>query len=177
MMRRDEPIAFVKLRREFGYELEAEALALEALARYGPTTFLVPALRTKGAFSGWHYLAVEAIPAQPHRVADQPPIQLIVREIRAALADLPRPPETPDIFVLFLRVALETFVAGAPGFDWQEVLGFLALPVAIVLLTAGLKMAQLRPTPPVRIPPKARVAGPEDTDTSPADSPAADSGP
>jgi uncharacterized membrane protein YqhA len=28
------------------------------------------------------------------------------------------------LFVLFLRVALETYVAGAPDFDWNEVLGF-----------------------------------------------------
>ena len=51
------------------------------------------------------------------------------------------------LFVLFLRVALETYVAGAPDFDWNEVLGFLALPVAIALLAAGLKMAQLHPKP------------------------------
>jgi uncharacterized membrane protein YqhA len=81
------------------------------------------------------------------------------------------------LFVLFLRVALETFVAGAPDFDWQEVLGFLALPVAIVLLAAGLKMAQLHPKSPARIPPRAEVAGPEGADTSSADNPAADSGP
>lgn len=57
------------------------------------------------------------------------------------------------LFVLFLRVALETYVAGAPDFDWNEVLGFLALPVAIALLAAGLKMAQLHPKPTPRAPP------------------------
>ena len=51
------------------------------------------------------------------------------------------------LFVLFLRVALETYVSGAPDFDLTEVLGFLALPIAIVLLAAGLKMAQLHPKP------------------------------
>lgn len=54
------------------------------------------------------------------------------------------------LFVLFLRVALETFAAGAPSFDWQEMLGFLVLPVAIALLAAGLKLAQLYPKPPSR---------------------------
>ena len=57
------------------------------------------------------------------------------------------------LFVLFLRVALETFVAGAPSFNWRELLGFLVLPVAIVLLAAGLKMAQLHPKPTPRSPP------------------------
>ena len=51
------------------------------------------------------------------------------------------------LFVLFLRVALETYVAGAPSFNLNEVLGFLALPVAIVLLAAGLRMVQLHPKP------------------------------
>ncbi|MHA1530036.1 MAG: YqhA family protein [Alphaproteobacteria bacterium] len=54
------------------------------------------------------------------------------------------------LFVLFLRVALETFGAGPPGFGWKEALGFLVLPVAIVLLAAGLKMAELYPKPPPR---------------------------
>ncbi|MEE8453999.1 MAG: YqhA family protein [Limibaculum sp.] len=54
------------------------------------------------------------------------------------------------LFVLFLRVALETFVAGSPGFDLKQALGFLVLPIAIVLLAAGLKMAQLYPKPAPR---------------------------
>ncbi len=59
------------------------------------------------------------------------------------------------LFVLFLRVALETFVAGPPGFGWKQALGFLVLPVAIVLLAAGLKMAQLHPKPlPRGLPPE-----------------------
>ena len=55
------------------------------------------------------------------------------------------------LFVLFLRVALETFAAGAPEFDWKGMLGFLVLPVAIALLAAGLKLAQLHPKPPSRV--------------------------
>lgn len=54
------------------------------------------------------------------------------------------------LFVLFLRVALETFSTGAPGFGWQGVLAFLALPLSIALLTGGLRMAQLHPKPPSR---------------------------
>lgn len=51
------------------------------------------------------------------------------------------------LFVLFLRAALETFAAGMPTFNWEGLLGFLALPVAIALLAAGLKMAELHPKP------------------------------
>jgi len=64
------------------------------------------------------------------------------------------------LFVLFLRVALETFAAGAPKFDWQEMLGFLVLPLAIVLLAAGLKLAQLHPKPPSRMGEPLRPAEP-----------------
>ena len=64
------------------------------------------------------------------------------------------------LFVLFLRVALETFVAGPPGFELKQALGFLVLPVAIVLLAAGLKMAQLHPKPAPHSPPAQGEAEP-----------------
>ena len=62
------------------------------------------------------------------------------------------------LFVLFLRVALETFAAGVPKFDWQGMLSFLVLPLAIVLLAAGLKLAQLHPKPPSRNRESSRLA-------------------
>lgn len=52
------------------------------------------------------------------------------------------------LFVLFLRVALQTFAAGSPALDWMGALGFLVLPLAIALLAGALKMAQLHPKPP-----------------------------
>jgi uncharacterized membrane protein YqhA len=72
------------------------------------------------------------------------------------------------LFVLFLRVALETFVAGAPGFNWEEAIRFLALPIAIVLLALALKMAQLHPKPPPRFPPQPTAAGEESAKSTPA---------
>lgn len=51
------------------------------------------------------------------------------------------------LFVLFLRVALETYSAGAARLEWDGVLAVLALPLAIALLTAGLRMAQFDPKP------------------------------
>jgi uncharacterized membrane protein YqhA len=49
------------------------------------------------------------------------------------------------LFVLFLRVALETFVASDPEMDWLDVASFLLLPAAIVLLAWALKLAELHP--------------------------------
>lgn len=49
------------------------------------------------------------------------------------------------LFVLFLRVAVETFVAHGPELSWSELLKLLILPVSIVLLAAALKLAELHP--------------------------------
>jgi uncharacterized membrane protein YqhA len=49
------------------------------------------------------------------------------------------------LFVLFLRVALESYIAQGPDMAWPEILKLLALPVAIFLLSAALKLAELHP--------------------------------
>lgn len=49
------------------------------------------------------------------------------------------------LFVLFLRVALESYMAQGPDLSWPEVLKLLTLPVAILLLSAALKLAELYP--------------------------------
>jgi uncharacterized membrane protein YqhA len=49
------------------------------------------------------------------------------------------------LFVLFLRVAVETFVAQGPDLSWQEIAKFLTLPLSIVLLAGALKLAELHP--------------------------------
>lgn len=51
------------------------------------------------------------------------------------------------LFVLFLRVALETFIAQGPDVSWEALLKLLTLPVAIFLLAAALKLAELHPKP------------------------------
>ncbi|MBK5911985.1 hypothetical protein CCR85_10840 [Rhodothalassium salexigens] len=51
------------------------------------------------------------------------------------------------LFVLFLRVALETFIAQGPDMSWSEMLKLLTLPVSIFLLAAALKLAELHPKP------------------------------
>jgi uncharacterized membrane protein YqhA len=49
------------------------------------------------------------------------------------------------LFVLFLRVALESYIAQGPDMSWPAVLKLLTLPVAIFLLSAALKLAELHP--------------------------------
>lgn len=49
------------------------------------------------------------------------------------------------LFVLFLRVAVETYVAHGPELSWPELLKLLTLPVSIFLLAASLKLAELHP--------------------------------
>ena len=51
------------------------------------------------------------------------------------------------LFVLFLRVALETFIARGPNLTWLAIVELLTLPVAIFLLSAALKLAELHPKP------------------------------
>ncbi len=49
------------------------------------------------------------------------------------------------LFVLFLRVALESYIARGPELSWPAVLKLLILPVSIFLLSAALKLAELHP--------------------------------
>ena len=49
------------------------------------------------------------------------------------------------LFVLFLRVAVETFVAHGPDLTWLGILRLLVLPVSILLLAAALRLAELHP--------------------------------
>ena len=47
------------------------------------------------------------------------------------------------LFVLFLRTAVETFLAQGLDFSHKQILSLLTLPVAIFLLSAALKLAEL----------------------------------
>jgi uncharacterized membrane protein YqhA len=59
------------------------------------------------------------------------------------------------LFVLFLRVALESYIAQGPDLSWPAVLKLLTLPVAIFLLSAALKLAELHPKRRESVGPKA----------------------
>ncbi|WP_425408369.1 YqhA family protein [Hyphococcus sp.] len=49
------------------------------------------------------------------------------------------------LFVLFLRVALQTFQGGAPSPTFESMAWFLLLPVSILLLAAALRLVELHP--------------------------------
>lgn len=51
------------------------------------------------------------------------------------------------LFVLFLRVSLETFATSNPEMSTMSMLTFLLLPAAIVLLAGALKLVELHPKP------------------------------
>lgn len=51
------------------------------------------------------------------------------------------------LFVLFLRVALQTFQSGAGAITLAGIGRFLMLPLAIVLLAAALRLVELHPKP------------------------------
>jgi uncharacterized membrane protein YqhA len=50
------------------------------------------------------------------------------------------------LFVLFLRVALEAFHTETGRFTWEVAMRLLVLPLSIVLLAGGLRLARLHPT-------------------------------
>ncbi|MGM0584908.1 MAG: YqhA family protein [Pseudomonadota bacterium] len=49
------------------------------------------------------------------------------------------------LFVLFLRVTLETFIDQGVNLEWPSLLKLLTLPAAIFLLSASLRLAELHP--------------------------------
>jgi hypothetical protein len=89
------PVAFVKLRGDDASRLEREGQAARAVWAFQPRTFVIPQPLTSGAIQEWHYLAVSALPSQPHLPATNPPLEEIVEEIASALESLPRASDTP----------------------------------------------------------------------------------
>lgn len=57
------------------------------------------------------------------------------------------------LFVLFLRIALQSFRDPATMLDWLQIGRFLVLPFSIVLLSLSLRFVELHPKPP-RVPRK-----------------------
>lgn len=95
LLHKGSPAAFIKLRRGDWGSLSNERLAAQAVWIYGPKTFRVPEPLQSGSAGEWHYLAFAPLPVGLHRPPHDPPLTVIVEEIDAALAGLPRPPETP----------------------------------------------------------------------------------
>ena len=95
LLRDSDPVAFVKLRSDRAEGLDVERRALSALAD-ARTGFLAPAPLAAGSVEGWHYLALSALPARLHSVAQYPPFPALVDAYGDVLADvLPRATDTP----------------------------------------------------------------------------------
>lgn len=94
-MRDAKAHALIKVRAEEGTELANEHRALRCLRQFAPTSFSIPEPIAAGEYAGWQYLALASLTTRPHRPPRHPPLQLVLREIAAALAALPRPEGIP----------------------------------------------------------------------------------
>lgn len=93
LLRRGEPLAFVKL-RDGGARVHAvEEQALRAVAAFAPRSFAVPQPLASGQVRGVHYLAIQPLAAGLHRPPANPPIRRVCDEVGAALSSLARPPQ------------------------------------------------------------------------------------
>lgn len=54
------------------------------------------------------------------------------------------------LFVLFLRVALQSFVELSTSMTWSQVATILLLPISTALLALSLRLVELHPKPPIQ---------------------------
>ena len=99
VLRRGQPLCFVKLRPVSNERLADEERALRAVWAFGPRTFAVPEPLVSETVDGWRFLALSALPSELHRVPIDPPLKAICAEIGDALACLPRPAGIPAHWV------------------------------------------------------------------------------
>lgn len=96
LLRGGTPVAFVKVRGNGGESLRDEADAHTAVWSFGPRSFSVPEPLLSGTTREWQWFATAPLPLGIHYPPADPPLDTILREVDAALADLPRPAGTPD---------------------------------------------------------------------------------
>ncbi len=90
LLNRGKASAFVRLRHLNGEALEREHEVLTLIAAQPLSTFIAPTPLARGEYGDWHYLVTNSVFTNAHGVATYPPIKLITREVRDALAALPR---------------------------------------------------------------------------------------
>ena len=96
LLRRGEPVAFIKMRDDGPAMLRHEALAMRTVWQAQPRMFRVTEPIAEGERHGWHYAAAQPLPPTLHRPERHPPMAEITDEISLALASLPKPAGTPD---------------------------------------------------------------------------------
>jgi len=95
LLRSGTPVAFVKLRTAGGESLCDEANAHSAVWRVQPRSFTVPEPLIYGTVREWDYFVTAPLRPRIHYPPRDPPLDAILREIEAGLADLRRPPGIP----------------------------------------------------------------------------------
>ncbi len=96
LMSGDTTLGFVKVQRTDQSRLGTEEQALRMVEQAAPRSFFAPRVLASGRVAGWSYMAVEALPAIPHRPPKDPPLPLIIDEIQAALGELAKDEGLPD---------------------------------------------------------------------------------
>ncbi len=96
LMSGDNTLGFIKVQRTDESRLGTEEHALRMVEQAAPRSFRVPRVLASGAAGGWSYMAIEALPAIPHRPAKNPPLTEIIDEIQAALGGLNKDEDVPD---------------------------------------------------------------------------------
>jgi glycosyltransferase involved in cell wall biosynthesis len=95
LIRRGCPIGFVKMAHACKQRIRAEFEAAKLVGAYRPSAFKIPEVLTSGSVDQWNYVLYAPLAAGLHRPVVYPPLSLILSEIREALADLSRSPNTP----------------------------------------------------------------------------------
>jgi hypothetical protein len=95
LLYRGSAAAFVKVHAGQCSAIRTEARAIELAWRSAPTAFRMPRLLDAGEVAGWSFCAVEPLPFALHRMPAHPPLERVVGDLVRALAEMPRPAETP----------------------------------------------------------------------------------
>lgn len=156
LLRRGEPLAFVKLRKDYPAPLEHERVALEALARRPPHSFEAPRPLAWGESDGWSFLALSAMPRRVHTVVKDPPFRDILADMAETIGtELGRPASVPFHWVPlhgdFTPWNLRSFGNGRIVLlDWEE-FGW-APPAADIVWYDAVSYIKGLPLPPSGIP-------------------------
>ena len=125
LLSRSGPVAFVKLRERDDGDVGNESRALRRVRSFGPRSFSVPGVLLEQTLGDWTYLALEALPPKRHGVPKRPPLDAVVEEIAAALAEQPRPPGVPAHWRPMHGDLTPSNLRELPGgrlvlFDWED---------------------------------------------------------
>jgi hypothetical protein len=126
LLRDGSPVGFTRVVRERRERIHREFEVLGHLRDARPLRFQAPEPIACGDVGAWSYLVTSALLPGQHRVAKDPPLDAITRDIQRALQPLPRPPGTAphwqpihgDLVPINLR---DTGDGQLVLYDWESV--------------------------------------------------------